>query len=97
MPLYMIIFLQLFLQVCIIATGNYNFFNLLTIILCFSLLDDQYFHKKKPKQESSKVAEYLETLVCIIVYGGVLYGTYVYYNLKLTDNWTITSRIGNND
>jgi hypothetical protein len=28
-------------QASIIATGNYNFFNLLTAVLCVSLLDDQ--------------------------------------------------------
>lgn len=32
--------LQVLFQVSIIITGNYNFFNLLTIILCFSLLND---------------------------------------------------------
>lgn len=26
----------------IILTGNYNFFNLLTIVLCLSLLDDNF-------------------------------------------------------
>jgi len=31
----------IFLQVMIIITGNYGFFNLLTIILCLTLLDDQ--------------------------------------------------------
>lgn len=29
-----------FLQLLIAATGNYTFFNLLTVVLCFSLLDD---------------------------------------------------------
>ena len=29
------------LQVLIAATGNYGFFNLLTIVLCLSLLDDR--------------------------------------------------------
>ncbi|KAG8440131.1 hypothetical protein GDO86_006069 [Hymenochirus boettgeri] len=33
---------QALLQVLIIFTGNYNFFNLLTLVLCFSLLDDQH-------------------------------------------------------
>jgi len=33
--------LQIFFQSTIVVTGNYNFFNLLTIILSFSLLDDQ--------------------------------------------------------
>jgi len=31
------------LEVLIAATGNYNFFNLLTIVLCLSLLDDRVF------------------------------------------------------
>ena len=34
---------QVFLQVLIIITGNYNFFNLLTITLCFALVDDAFF------------------------------------------------------
>ena len=29
-------------QLCILAIGNYNFFNLLTLALCLLLLDDQY-------------------------------------------------------
>uniref|UniRef100_A0A8C9X7H4 Lipase maturation factor n=1 Tax=Sander lucioperca TaxID=283035 RepID=A0A8C9X7H4_SANLU len=37
-------YLQVLLQVLIILTGNYNFFNLLTLALCLSLLDDQHVH-----------------------------------------------------
>lgn len=33
-------FSQVLLQVLIIVTGNYNFFNLLTLVLTTSLLDD---------------------------------------------------------
>lgn len=33
---------QLLLQVLIILTGNYNFFNALTIVLAFSLLDEEH-------------------------------------------------------
>ena len=40
-------FFQVFLQLMIIFTGNYNFFNLLTIVLCFSLLDDRFFYPSK--------------------------------------------------
>ncbi|MEY2546078.1 MAG: hypothetical protein QOG48_1195 [Verrucomicrobiota bacterium] len=32
--------LLIFLQLCIVITGNYNFFNLLTIALCLLLVDD---------------------------------------------------------
>uniref|UniRef100_A0A183AVI4 Lipase maturation factor n=1 Tax=Echinostoma caproni TaxID=27848 RepID=A0A183AVI4_9TREM len=34
---------QVFLQLLIIATGNFNFFNMLTIVLCYSLLKDEDF------------------------------------------------------
>ncbi|KAK2569033.1 Lipase maturation factor 2 [Acropora cervicornis] len=33
---------EVFLQLVILLTGNYNFFNLLTIVLCVSLLDDKF-------------------------------------------------------
>ena len=39
--LFIIISFQIFLQLLILLTGNYNFFNLLTIVLCISLLDDK--------------------------------------------------------
>ena len=39
-------YFQVLLQGLIILTGNYNFFNLLTIVLCFSLLDDEFFGYK---------------------------------------------------
>ena len=38
------------LQVVIIATGNYCFFNLLTILLCVSLLDDAYLVRWFPER-----------------------------------------------
>ncbi|KAJ8411208.1 hypothetical protein AAFF_G00172140 [Aldrovandia affinis] len=51
-------YVQLALQVVIILTGNYNFFNLLSIALSFSLLDDDSVNswlgrskKRKPKEE----------------------------------------------
>ena len=38
------------LQLLIIATGNYNFFNLLTIALCIPLLDDEFLgYRNKSK------------------------------------------------
>ena len=33
--------IHLLLQLLIVLTGNYNFFNLLTIVLCLALLDDR--------------------------------------------------------
>ncbi len=49
--------LQFLLQVLIILSGNYNVFNILTITLCLSLLDDQHVNfwlrRPTPKTESS--------------------------------------------
>ena len=42
--------LQVLFQLCIILTGNYNFFNLLTIALCVSLLDDDCLTSRKRKK-----------------------------------------------
>jgi len=58
------------------------------------LLDDQFFYKRKSKNDKSRIKNYLSTLLTILVYGGVMYGTYIYYGLKITDNWIIESNIG---
>ena len=34
-------------EVLILVTGNYNFFNLLTIVVCLALLDDRFFRVKQ--------------------------------------------------
>lgn len=48
---------QILFQVLIILSGNYNFFNILTITLCLSLLDDQHVNvwlfRSPPKTEKS--------------------------------------------
>jgi predicted DCC family thiol-disulfide oxidoreductase YuxK len=33
------------IEVLILATGNYNFFNLLTVVMCLALLDDRVLHR----------------------------------------------------
>lgn len=35
----------LVLEVLILATGNYNFFNLLTVVVCIALLDDRFLRR----------------------------------------------------
>ena len=40
--LFLFYFHQLFFQVLIIFTGNYNFFNLLAIALLLPILDDEH-------------------------------------------------------
>ncbi|XP_063052611.1 lipase maturation factor 2a [Engraulis encrasicolus] len=49
-------YMQVILQVLIILSGNYNFFNLLTVMLCLSLLDDEHinFLLRRPAQDTHK-------------------------------------------
>jgi len=56
--------LQVLLQIAIILTGNYNFFNLLTIVLCTSLLDDEFFYRRR-LQKGKCVFEFLVQLIHI--------------------------------
>ncbi len=49
-PRFLAFILLVFLQVLIILTGNYNFFNLLTLALCISLLDDAFLRRFFPKR-----------------------------------------------
>ncbi|MFZ2803676.1 MAG: lipase maturation factor family protein, partial [Patescibacteria group bacterium] len=42
--------LFIFFQVLIALTGNYGFFNLLSIVLCLFLLDDAWFERWSPKR-----------------------------------------------
>jgi hypothetical protein len=44
-------------QLAIIATGSYNFFNLLTILLCIFLLDDQALRRVLPAGLIARVSE----------------------------------------
>lgn len=67
----------LIFQLTIIATGNYNFFNLLTMLLCFFLFDDQALAAISPKRltafaqshtrQSSRTTKYVTALVALIV------------------------------
>lgn len=80
---------QVLLQLLIIITGNYNFFNVLTITLCVSLLDDEflgYRHKKKPSSIVNKLA-------CVAVFGYLGYQTVKQFGLVLKDDFTIDSKI----
>ncbi|XP_059916112.1 lipase maturation factor 2a isoform X2 [Gadus macrocephalus] len=93
-------YLQLLLQVLIILSGNYNFFNLLTLALCLSLLDDQHvnFLLRKPQttngsQPESKRWSWLCYLLEIAVWSGLIFGAVVCFDLQL--DWakkSVTSR-----
>ncbi|CAL8296602.1 unnamed protein product [Boreogadus saida] len=83
-------YLQLLLQVLIILSGNYNFFNLLTLALCLSLLDDQHvnFWLRKPQTTNgsppeSKRWSWLCYLLEIAVWSGLIFGAVVCFDLQL--------------
>uniref|UniRef100_A0A8C9X7G3 Lipase maturation factor n=1 Tax=Sander lucioperca TaxID=283035 RepID=A0A8C9X7G3_SANLU len=72
-------YLQVLLQVLIILTGNYNFFNLLTLALCLSLLDDQHVHFCLKISLNNKVSftfhqfnQFLKTVTIPSIWIGVL-------------------------
>ncbi|KAJ8299618.1 hypothetical protein KUTeg_023678 [Tegillarca granosa] len=73
---------QVLLQLLIIITGNYNFFNLLTIALCISLLDDSFFCVQKA-QRTSSTGRLLNSLMSLVVYGYIGYQTWKLFSLKL--------------
>jgi predicted DCC family thiol-disulfide oxidoreductase YuxK len=43
-------------QLCIMLTGSYNWFNLLTVLLCLFLLDDQALRRVLPRRLAARVA-----------------------------------------
>lgn len=83
-------YMQLLLQVLIIFSGNYNFFNLLTLALCLSLLDDQHVHfwrRKTQKTLPNGSAFLLWTtyMVELVVWSLLVLGTIVLFDVQM--NW----------
>ncbi|XP_040609909.1 lipase maturation factor 2 isoform X1 [Mesocricetus auratus] len=82
---------QVLLQVLIIVTGNYNFFNLLTLVLTTSLLDDRHLsaepglrcHKKVPTSWPRALLTMLSLLLELTAYGLLAYGTVHYFGLEV--------------
>ncbi|XP_043093672.1 lipase maturation factor 2b [Puntigrus tetrazona] len=89
-------YVQLFLQLCYILTGNCSLLNLLSIALSFSLLDDDYFHsntspkKKKGQEKKSRncgqtLVSFLMLLLELAVYLFILYCFITLFKLQV--NW----------
>ncbi|KAM4747835.1 lipase maturation factor 2 isoform 2-T2 [Rhinophrynus dorsalis] len=83
---------QVLLQVLIILTGNYNFFNLLTLVLCCSLLDDQHltFSKRSKKTQPRGAGRLfslssLALLLELAVYGLLIFWTVKHFDFQI--NW----------
>lgn len=78
-------FLQVLFQIAIILTGNYNFFNLITIVLCISLLDDEFFYRRRLQRgRTSAWSGMINKVVNALVYGGILYTTIAMFSVRLT-------------
>ncbi|KAG8012615.1 Lipase maturation factor 2 [Nibea albiflora] len=92
-------YMQVLLQVLIILTGNYNFFNLLTVALCLSLLDDQHVHfwlRKADKitNSDSKLWTWLCYLLELAVWALMIFGAIVFFDLQVdTTKKLVSSRI----
>ncbi|CAF1004684.1 unnamed protein product, partial [Didymodactylos carnosus] len=89
-------YFQTFLQILILLTGNYNFFNLLTIFLCLSLVDDKWLNswnfKSTVKNQNQKksslknieiIVKWIINLVLIFVY---VYLTIKWFGIKWNSN-----------
>ncbi|KAG5273968.1 hypothetical protein AALO_G00157730 [Alosa alosa] len=100
-------YLQLLLQVLIIFSGNYNFFNLLTITLCLSLLDDEHInfllrrpsasadtHKLQKTGVLQKAWSWMCVCVEVTVYILLVYWTILHFNLQIDwDKKEVSSKI----
>ncbi|XP_058424012.1 lipase maturation factor 2 isoform X2 [Diceros bicornis minor] len=92
---------QVLLQVLIIITGNYNFFNLLTLVLTTSLLDDEHLAaksgnsrcRKTPTSWPRALLAMLSLLLELTIYGLLAYGTVHYFGLEVDwEQHTVRSR-----
>ena len=57
-----------FLEVLILVTGNYNFFNLLTIVVCIALFDDRFLRRERAPMPATQRhgARWLACLVIVL-------------------------------
>ncbi|XP_034032495.1 lipase maturation factor 2a [Thalassophryne amazonica] len=80
-------YMQVLLQVLIILTGNYNFFNLLTLTLCLSLLDDQHIEfwlrKAEKTNDDSRLRLWLCYLLELVVWSLMIFGTTLCFDLQV--------------
>uniref|UniRef100_A0A8C5DV39 Lipase maturation factor n=1 Tax=Gouania willdenowi TaxID=441366 RepID=A0A8C5DV39_GOUWI len=88
-------YLQVLLQTLIILSGNYNFFNLLTLTLCLSLLDNQHVNfwlrkrddnRERKEGEANHSVPKMGFLLCLFVCfyrGGISAGSSCFCSTKL--------------
>ncbi|XP_072241861.1 lipase maturation factor 2a [Leuresthes tenuis] len=83
-------YLQVLLQLLIILSGNYNFFNLLTLALCLSLLDDRHVRfwlrktdETRDENNDSKLQSWLCYLLELAVWSLMIFGTIICFDLQV--------------
>ncbi|XP_077425768.1 lipase maturation factor 2a [Vanacampus margaritifer] len=92
-------YLQVLLQVLIILSGNYNFFNLLTMAICLSLLDDRHVRfwlrtAEDAEHKESKLWSWLRYILELAVLSLIIFGAIVCFDLKVdTTTRAITSKM----
>ena len=83
--------IQVGLQVLIALTGNYNFFNLLTIVLCFGLIDDRFLgysswklaeENPSPRTTFSKLLTFFRRLIHLIIFVSFVYLTIHWFDIR---------------
>uniref|UniRef100_A0A672IK43 Lipase maturation factor n=1 Tax=Salarias fasciatus TaxID=181472 RepID=A0A672IK43_SALFA len=81
-------YLQVLLQLLIILSGNYNFFNLLTLTLCLSLLDDQHVHfwLRRPQRRETNTGTLWSRLCYLLeiaVWSLLIFGAIIGFDLQV--------------
>ncbi|KAM3927486.1 lipase maturation factor 2 isoform 2-T2 [Leptodactylus fuscus] len=77
---------QVLLQMMIILSGNYNFFNLLTLVICFSLLDDQHLGSGPKGRKGRRFSmQFFVGLFDLLIFGLLGFWTIKYFSLQI--NW----------
>uniref|UniRef100_A0A6M2DWC1 Lipase maturation factor n=1 Tax=Xenopsylla cheopis TaxID=163159 RepID=A0A6M2DWC1_XENCH len=88
-------FLRIVLQLHILATGNFNFFDLLIIVLCLSLLDDKIFLKfRSPPQQRSIILRVASKLPAPMIFSFLAYCLILALGFKFQPNFTISAKLG---
>ncbi|KAF7232774.1 hypothetical protein EG68_07947 [Paragonimus skrjabini miyazakii] len=83
---------QVFLQTLIILTGNFNFFNLLIIALCYSLLKNEDFRPRN--RYGTNTLDLLSDLCsCVLIVSVLLISGYL-FNVRIMPDITVSSSIG---
>lgn len=99
--------IQILFQLNIMLTGNYNFFNILTMVLSLSLLDDDQLQKINPFDLAFRHPEYrnpyklrkenepnkLRSFLVYFTYFTLIYWTVRIFNIKMTEDELISSDI----